>query len=137
MEPVHTGVNDQKERVANFWDLNPCGSGLAKALQPGTPEFFEATEAARYQQEPFVRDFAAFEKWKGKKVLEVGCGMGADLSMFARHGAHAFGLDLTYTGASLAARRLAHRELAPRVIVADSESLPFPDGTFDLVYDGA
>jgi SAM-dependent methyltransferase len=133
-KPVEIEAIADKAKVASFWGQNPCGSGLADGLLPGTSEFFEATEAARYKQEPFVGEFARFTEWKGKNVLEVGCGMGTDLSMFARHGAHALGLDLTFTGAALAARRLAHRQLAPRVAVADSESLPFREGMFDLVY---
>src|SRR5579875_2210992 len=133
-EDPSSKVRGGKTQVASFWSSNPCGSGLAGGLEPGTPEFFEVTEAIRYRREPFVRDFAQFEKWKGQWVLEVGCGMGADLSMFARCGARAFGLDLTYTGSSLASRRLQHLGLVPRVTVGDSERLPFRDGTFDLVY---
>ncbi len=133
-KPGEAEAAADKTKVASFWGQNPCGSGLADGLRPGSPEFFEATEAARYKREPFVREFARFEEWKGKKVLEVGCGMGTDLSMFARHGAQAVGLDLTYAGTALAARRLAHRGLVARVTVADSESLPFPEGIFDLVY---
>jgi SAM-dependent methyltransferase len=130
----HNQAVPDKARIANFWSRTPCGSRLADGLQLGTPEFFEATEASRYRQEPFVRKFARFAHWKGKKVLEVGCGIGTDLSLFAQCGAQAWGVDLTYTSALLAARRLAYRRVLPRVMVADSEALPFPDGSFDLVY---
>jgi SAM-dependent methyltransferase len=122
------------ENVARFWNANPCGSRLANGAESGTPEFFERTEGARYALEPFIRDFARFEDWTGQKVLEVGCGTGADLSMFARCGAQAWGIDLTHNGASLASKRLAYRGCEARVAVGDSESLPFPDGMFDLVY---
>ncbi|MDO8432779.1 MAG: methyltransferase domain-containing protein [Candidatus Binatus sp.] len=88
----------------------------------------------RYQREPFIQRFARFDEWSGKSVLEVGCGTGSDLSMFARHGAHTFGLDLTHAGATLATQRLRHHKAAGSAMVADCESAPFADDTFDLVY---
>lgn len=126
--------NYKKGDVARFWNDNPCGSRMANGSAPGTPEFFDRTEAERYRREPFVADFARFQQWQGKKVLEVGCGMGTDLSMFARFGAQVWGVDLTPASAAIAAGRLAYHGGRPRITVGDSELLPFPDGAFDLVY---
>jgi SAM-dependent methyltransferase len=123
-----------KEAVQKFWNEQPCGAALAGGAAPGTPEFFQRTQLARFQNEPFIREFARFEQWRGKKVLEVGCGIGVDHSMFARHGAQIVGIDLTPVGAAITAQRLAYYGVAPRVLVGDSESLPFPDAAFDLVY---
>src|SRR6266849_1949865 len=50
----------------------------------------------RYSVYPFIREFADFSAWAGKRVLEVGCGQGADLSQFALGGASTFGCDLTF-----------------------------------------
>jgi ubiquinone/menaquinone biosynthesis C-methylase UbiE len=127
-------LNYKKTDVARFWNDNPCGSRLGNGAEPGTSEFFDRTEVERYEREPFIAEFAKFEQWRGKKVLEVGCGMGTDLSMFARHGAQTWGVDLTPASAAIAARRLAHHGIEPRITVGDSELLPFPDGFFDLVY---
>jgi SAM-dependent methyltransferase len=127
-------LNYKKSDVAKFWNDNPCGSGLANGSTPGTPEFFDRTEAERYRREPFVADFARFQQWRGKRVLEVGCGMGTDLSMFARYGAQTWGVDLTPASAAIAARRLVYHGGQPRITVGDSELLPFADGAFDLVY---
>jgi len=126
-------VKADKAGIFKFWNARPCGSWLATEKW-GTPEFFEETEAIRYSREPFIKDFARFEESKGKRVLEVGCGMGTDLSMFAKNGAETWGVDYTLAGASLAGKRLAYHGFEPRTMRADAEFLPFRDGTFDLVY---
>lgn len=131
-EPATT--SDHKQKVSTYWNWRPCGSWLAGDAAPESAEFFERTELARYQREPFIRRFARFEDWKGKTILEVGCGIGSDLSVFARHGARAFGVDLTHAGASLTTQRLQHYGVDGSAMVADCERLPFPNSIFDLVY---
>ena len=81
-----------------------------------------------------MREVVGFDQWPGKKVLEVGCGLGTDLLQFARGGAEVYGIDLTQKGASLTRKRLALYGLQGRISVADSESLPFESDYFDLVY---
>ena len=91
----------------------------------------------RYALEPYIPAFAEFPAWRGRRVLEVGVGAGADFSQFVRHGAKAAGIDLTAAGVALARDRLrdagfsGHRGGLAR---GDAEDLPFRDGSFDLVY---
>jgi SAM-dependent methyltransferase len=124
----------KKADVAKFWNENPCGSSLGNGASPESREFFDRTEVERYRREPFIARFARFDQWRGKRVLEVGCGTGADLSMFARSGAETWAVDLTSASAGIAFNRLAYHGVQPRIMVGDSELLPFPDGVFDLVY---
>jgi SAM-dependent methyltransferase len=67
-------------------------------------------------------------------VLEVGVGAGTDFVNWVRAGAQACGVDLTPAGVALTRERLALEGLEANVRVADAEALPFPDGTFDIVY---
>jgi SAM-dependent methyltransferase len=69
-----------------------------------TPLFL--TEQERYSAYPWLFEVAEFKKHAGDKVLEIGCGTGADLLQFARHGAIATGIDLTSSHVELARRRL-------------------------------
>ena len=55
-------------------------------LPVGSPEFFDALERYRYEKIDYLRDYVGFSKYKGKKVLEIGCGVGIDLLQFARSG---------------------------------------------------
>lgn len=122
-----------KGRIRAFWDSTPCG--LADV--PNTSDdaaLFEALDRRRYGLEPFIEDYAQFNRYCGRRVLEIGCGLGADLLRFGRGGAHATGIDMSLRSARFAARRFDLAELPARVVVADAETLPFADERFDLVY---
>src|SRR4051794_9752291 len=122
-----------KERVRAFWNGTPCGSAHADAPE-GSPEFFEQVERRRYELEPFIPAFADFEGARGKRVLEIGVGLGTDFVRFGRGGATLTGIDLTEHAVELVRRRLALEGLAGDVRVADAENLPFDEGSFDRVY---
>src|SRR3989442_3882126 len=69
-----------------------------------TPLFL--AEEERYSIYPWLYEVAEFRKHRGHSVLEVGCGTGCDLLQFAKHGAHAFGIDVTPDHIRLARQRL-------------------------------
>jgi SAM-dependent methyltransferase len=75
-----------------------------------------------------------FDGYRGRMVLEVGCGAGVDLARFARGGAHVTGVDLAPSAIALARANFEQQGLNARLEVADGEQLPFPDNSFDLVY---
>jgi SAM-dependent methyltransferase len=75
-----------------------------------------------------------FSSFAGKRVLEVGIGLGTDHLQFARAGAVMTGVDLTPRCVELTALRLAQEGLASDVRVMDAEHLEFGSATFDAVY---
>ena len=122
-----------KERVRAYWEAEPCGAKTASAPY-GSAEFFAQVEAERDRLEPYVHDFAQFQRWRGQDVLEVGVGLGTDLVRFARAGARVAGVDLTSAAVEAARARVGLEGLEADLRVADAEALPFDDASFDLVY---
>jgi SAM-dependent methyltransferase len=126
-------VYNLKERVRAFWQANPCGVKFADA-EPGTRLFYERVEEHRYRTEWHIPEAAEFQRARGLKVLEIGCGLGTDGAQFARAGADYTGVDLTEAAIELAGRRFELFDLKGNFKVADAENLDFADDTFDLVY---
>jgi ubiquinone/menaquinone biosynthesis C-methylase UbiE len=124
---------DAKQEVHGFWSRTPCGSWDASAPE-GTSEYYEQIETRRYELEPFIHRYAEFGSTRGQKVLEIGVGLGTDHVQFARAGADLHGVDLTERSIELVQRRLELEGLSSSLQVADAEQLPFPDGSFDVVY---
>jgi len=122
-----------KTRVHDFWQANPCGIKFAEE-EIGTREFFNAIERHRYQTEWHIPGVVNFQRWRDSDVLEVGCGLGTDAVNFARRGARYTGVDLTEASIELVKKRFDFEGLAADLRVADAETLPFADDTFDLVY---
>ncbi len=122
-----------KEQVRAYWNAHPCGTQFTH-LVPGSKEFYEEVERYRYETQPFMRRVMEFDKFGGKRLLEVGCGLGTDLLQFARGGAQVTGVDLTPASIELVKKRFELYGLTARAQVADAEHLPFSDQSFDVVY---
>lgn len=82
---------------------------------------------------PFSR-FIPFAELSGKDVLEVGCGSGFAVQLFAEAGARVSAVDLTDWAVTTTRARLDAFGLQADVMRADGEDLPFADESFDLVF---
>lgn len=69
------------------------------------------------------------------RILEVGCGTGANLWFAAREGFTVAGVDASLSAITAAKQRFTQDRLTGTFEVADFGHLPFPDGSFDLVID--
>jgi SAM-dependent methyltransferase len=125
-------VSEAKAAVQAFWDEASCGEALY--LAGGSREHYEAQSKIRYELEPYIPDFAEFARWSGKRVLEIGVGLGADHQNFAQRGAQVSGVDLTPRAIEHTKRRFEALGLTSSLQVADAEALPFAESGFDLVY---
>jgi SAM-dependent methyltransferase len=123
--------------VREYWDRRPCN--LRHSPAPvGTRQYFDEVEQRKYLVEPHIPTFAEFERWKNRRVLEVGCGLGTDTINFARAGAYVTAVDLSEESLDLARKRAKIYGVEDRVrfVAADAELLsefvePQP---YDLVY---
>ncbi len=123
--------------VREYWNSRPCN--IRHSQKPvGTREYFDEVEARKYMVESHIPQFADFERWRGKKVLEIGCGIGTDTINFARHGAQVTAVDLTEKSLEVARQRARVFGLEDRIrfIQANAEKLSetVPVEHYDLVY---
>ncbi|MGA8220682.1 MAG: class I SAM-dependent methyltransferase [Candidatus Acidiferrales bacterium] len=133
--PVIESVIQTKQRVKEHWESEVCGSRYGAEAASDRRKFFEQIDRTRYELEPQLEEFAEFEKARGKRVLEVGLGTGADFSRWVRAGAIASGRDLTEASVNLVRERLELSCLEANVAVGDAEDLrEFPDNSFDIFY---
>src|SRR5579864_8230346 len=122
-------ITPQKENVRDFWNADPCGTRYIEGK-----EGLEAHARARYSLEPHIFDFAQFQSSRGLRVLEIGVGMGADYLEWLKAGAAATGVDLSAASIEKARQRCVLAGHQADLRVADAESLPFEDDSFDVVY---
>jgi SAM-dependent methyltransferase len=70
----------------------------------------------------------------GRRVLEIGSGLGAISGELARQGARVTSVDLTATGVTAATARFRLDTCNGAAVQADAERLPFHRDTFDFVW---
>ena len=100
----------------------------------GSRGFFDDLDAYHFEKLHHLPKLVNFGAYRGRAVLEVGCGAAIDLARFAKGGATATGVDIAPSAIELARANFVQQGLEGRFEVADGERLPFPDDTFDLVY---
>jgi SAM-dependent methyltransferase len=89
-------------------------------------------EGKNLSEMDFIRKTALKpEDFKGKLVLDVGCGTGRFAEVATRWGARVVGIDLS-AAAEVAAKNLCQREFVS--FQADVFALPFAPETFDCIY---
>jgi len=122
------------EGVQRYWDEHPlCASQIP--FEIGAKDWFDHYDELREGIEPidFSYELHEYRDFRGKKVLDVGCGNGYVLSKYAGEGADVTGIDLTPTAVSICRQRFALLELRGEFQVADAQALPFASNTFDCV----
>jgi SAM-dependent methyltransferase len=123
--------------VKKYWDNRPCNIRHSPK-EVGSFEWSKEVLARKYFVEPHIKRFADFDAWKGKKVLEIGCGIGSDTVSFALAGAYVTAVDLSEESLKLAEKRIHLHGLSNQVqfYQGNAEDLTniVPLQTFDLIY---
>ncbi len=127
-----------------WWEQNPMTYDWERTLYigPGTPAWFAEVDrrfltSAYYARTKEGIEFGRFlpsDELRGKKVLEIGCGMGTHAQMLAQTGADVIAVDLTTQATRMTQRRLALYHTPGTICQTDAESLPFPNRSFDFVW---
>src|SRR5262245_48333261 len=125
--------NPTSDRVREYWNQHIHDLEIT-AHPVGSRGFFDDLDQYHFEKLHHLLRLVDFDGYRGRRVLEVGCGAGVDLARFAKGGADVVGVDLSSSAIDLARANFEQQGLAGRFEVADAERLPFADESFDLVY---
>jgi SAM-dependent methyltransferase len=100
----------------------------------GTPEQERLVEQAEHWRHRLIRDGTELEP--GRRLLEVGCGVGAVLAVLGQEypGIELFGVDIEQKQLDFARGHLERAGVEATLRQADARALPFTDGSFDHVW---
>lgn len=122
--------------IAAFWQEHPCGDQqVSDTYSDDHARFFARYDSFRYSNEPHILHALRRFDWRGRRVLEIGLGEGADSEQLIRLGARWSGIDLTAESIRRVKTRMELRGLTYESLEQGSAlSLPHADGAFDVVF---
>jgi len=122
------------DAITNYW--NHRIHDLEMTDHPvGTKAFFDDLDDYRFDKLHYLPKVVDFSAFRGRRLLEVGCGIGTDLVRFAKGGARVTGVDLAPTAIDLARKNFELNGVtADELRVANGEALPYADASFEVVY---
>ena len=119
--------------VRNYWNEHIHDLEISREA-PGSRAFFADLDQYHFEKLHHLLRLVDFDGYRGKRVLDVGCGAGIDLVRFAKGGALVSGVDISPSAVALARQNFSQQSLEADLREADGEHLPYADGTFDLVF---
>jgi SAM-dependent methyltransferase len=133
--PMLNSEIPSEQAIRDFWDAHPCGDHQVESLKADYETFFERYDRFRYKHEGHILRRLDAIDLKGKRVLEIGLGQGADSEQLIRRGAIWSGLDLTPESVERVSTRLRLRGLPyERLECGSALAMPFHDNSFDMVF---
>jgi len=131
----------QKENKT-WWTRNPMSYDWhgSNGYEEGSAEFFKEIDRRFFSSSPLFEGskpfgrFIPFPELKGKRALEIGCGLGSHSQLLAEAGCQLSSIDLTSRAVALTKGRLKLNELPGEVLEMDGENMTFGDNEFDFVW---
>ncbi len=122
-----------QERVRAYWNSKPCDSEVSDRDWLSR-EYFLDVERQRYELQPHILEIISKIDWRGKRVLEVGAGIGTDARNIIGRGALYTGINVDRGSTEATLQALRVFSLPGTALERSATSLDFPDDTFDAVY---
>ena len=126
-------MTHQLKKVEEFWNSHLCGKQFIKERCP-SKAFFHQYRQFRYKKEHHLNVLIDWESARNKDVLEIGSGVGADGTRWAKHARSYTGIDLTEEAVAATSLHFELLNLKGNVVQSNAEALPFQDDKFDIVY---
>ncbi|MBI5049146.1 MAG: class I SAM-dependent methyltransferase [Deltaproteobacteria bacterium] len=129
-------MNKDKLETQKQWNENPCGTGdYLAGIEYGSLKFFDEIQRSRYEvTDTWMKQTIDFNMAKGKKLLEIGHGIGTDLLTFCEGGAEVYAIDITEEHHKLATLNFKLHGKECVLKLCDSANIDFPSDCFDYVY---
>src|SRR6185295_3588114 len=118
-----------QEQVRSYWNSQPCDSELS-GQQRLSREFFLDVERQRYALQPHIPEILSRIDWRGKRVLEVGSGLGTDARNIIGRGARYTGINVDRGSTVATAQALREFGLPGVALERNATELDFPDDMF-------
>jgi SAM-dependent methyltransferase len=117
-------------------------SSVEASLTPDTALRVSERTLARYVRPPADTPYPLEYAYhllgdvQGLRIVDFGCGSGANAIQLANRGAHVWGVDISEDLIRLAVRRMTvnGRAGGAQFIVGSAHDLPFPDASIDIVF---
>ncbi|MHC4952279.1 MAG: class I SAM-dependent methyltransferase [Planctomycetota bacterium] len=128
------------ESVRNYWNAHTLGRQYVKdtSLAFGSEEYFEHIRPWMSPFKfPWIMDRIERESklLQGKRILEIGCGMGFVSAEFIKRGVKVTATDLTPAAIEASRLHFKVKGLEPEELrTANALDLDFPDNSFDAVW---
>jgi SAM-dependent methyltransferase len=122
-----------QKKVEQFWDAKPCDSDVS-IEELCSAGYFTDIEDQRYRLQAHIVELLSPLDLEGKRVLEIGTGVGTDARTIIRMGAVYTGINVDAGSCDLTRRALEVFGLPGEVRQASALNIPYPAETFDIVY---
>jgi ubiquinone/menaquinone biosynthesis C-methylase UbiE len=128
-----SNVRATVQQVKSFWESHVNNEYYTREAR-GSSEYFDEIERRRYRWHYHLPELFGSLDGRGRKLLEIGCGIGVDSIQLAKAGFEVTAVDLTEAAIEVARRFAQVRDVSIDFRTANAERLDFPDGSFDAVY---
>lgn len=127
------GLTTMIDSIREYWNKNIHDIEIAK-YPIGTREFFDDLETYHFKKLDYLTRIVSFNGYNGKRLLEIGCGLGIDLFHFAKGGAKVYGIDVAEKAIKLAEKNFELHGVNGELHIMNGEDIKFNDNSFDVVY---
>lgn len=138
MPVANTGPGPARPSTDHASGVKPRGSITTRTSTRGHWESFwkerHAVEEVYSNGDRIVRNLQKVTKLDGLRVLEVGAGTGRDSFPLAQCGARVVQLDYSVQSLAILRDLAAQQNIPVEIVGGDTFSLPFRDGSFDVVF---
>src|SRR3982751_2497685 len=142
-EPALTTPDTQRDAAMQAWERAEIArSSIEANLTPDDELRVNEQTLQRYAHPPaetaYPLEYAYHQLGDvaGRRVVDFGCGSGANSVLLAGRGAHVWGIDISEDLLRLAKRRLtvSGRDGGATFIAGSAHDMPFPDASIDVVF---